>query len=152
MAQESLASTRITLNPQRYQASCCSRHSYFSFFHLHIEQKDHSRKLEDLGDIQDQPFGYTEPFIIWFLPTLSNPLCTPPPPLMTWKILVPSSRLSLRFMGSEKPFLHPFLSPHPHLHGSGLFPPAATLGPVQTSLREALSWAELCSPKVVLEF
>lgn len=55
-------------------------------------------------------------------------------------------------MCSEKPFLHPFLSPHPHPHGSGLFPPAATLGPVQTSLRAALSWAELCSPKVVLEF
>lgn len=41
-------------------------------FHLNIEQKDDSRRVEDLGVTQAQHFGYTKSFLIWFLLTLSS--------------------------------------------------------------------------------
>lgn len=68
--------TRTTPAPQGYQAS----HYCFSWcgccFHLTLERKDGFRRLEELGDIQKQHFGYTKPFMIWFLLTLSHLFCT----------------------------------------------------------------------------
>lgn len=43
--------------------------------HLNIEQKDDSRRLEDLGVMQDQHFGYNKSFCSGFLPAFSHPVC-----------------------------------------------------------------------------
>lgn len=85
----------------------------------------------------------------WFLPTISA-IYPIPPPWMTWKTPVPSLRCSPRFPWSEKPFMH-ISSPSSPSLGSGLSPLIAPPASVQTSLRLALSWAKLCSSRVMLE-
>lgn len=66
--------------PRRYQASHCFTAGLPQHFHLNIEQKDDSRRVEDLGVTQDQHFGYTKSFLIWFLLTLSSSYTPPYPP------------------------------------------------------------------------